>query len=548
VNKLATLSVQPLEEMYLNPLTRYDTGFGNIRHVRLFILIATVILMIALINFINLATARSETRAKEISLRKVTGARRPQLVRQFMGESLLFTLIATIGAILILQLMLPWFRTVTGKSLPVNFLNPAIWLVLGGLAVVSGLAAGIYPALFLSGQSPVWGRQHRNTTRSGNFRKVLVILQFAVSVGLMIGTWVIYDQLNFMRQKNWHLDNDIVIHVPVKENVGTQFEVFKNSLLSNPRITAIGVKNCLPTTLTNNTSGVFWPGKTRAHNDIFMETTRVDCDYFKTVGMEMAAGRSFSPEYPSDQTGAYILNETAVKLTGLKDPVGKPFRLYNQPGQIIGVVKDTYFKSLKRELNPQVYHLFTDLPRQAFFGSVFIRIQKTVGSRDLRDMITFIGQKWRDINSVAPFEYHFLDDTILDMYANDLRLSKIVTSFCFLAIFISCLGLFGLSAFIVQKRVREIGIRKTLGASSRQLMVMLSGEFSRWVLISFLISMPAAYYVMKKWLENFAYRSVIGWEIFVFSGILALIIAVLTVSYQAARAAATNPVDTIRER
>jgi putative ABC transport system permease protein len=320
----------------------------------------------------------------------------------------------------------------------------------------------------------------------------------------------------------------------------------KTELLKYPQITGAALKDCLPTGSRNNTSGVYWQGKNQSHNNIYMETTRVSFDYFKTMDMEMAAGRDFSREFSTDVSDAFILNETAVKVAGIQDPVGKMFQLYQKKGVIIGVVKDTYFKTMKRALNPQVYYLFTDIPKEAYFGSLFIRIKKTKDFGQLSEVLKYIENTWNKVNSVTPFEYYFLDETIDDLYKNERRLGRVFTYFAFLAIFISCLGLFGLSSFLVEKRTKEIGIRKTLGASVKYLVIMLSKDFSKWVLLSNMIAIPLAWYAMKQWLQNFAYQTGIGIWIFILSGSAALIIAFLTVVFQSLKAANTNPIDALR--
>lgn len=558
VQKQVSLSLQPLPGMYLHPLSKSDTNFGNIKFVRIFSLIALCILIIASINFVNLTTARSENRAKEIGIRKVLGGRRSQLIRQFFGESLVLTFIALVFASILVRLLLPAFNNLTGKNLVFQYSDPGIMLGLFLVTLLAGILAGFYPAVFLSSFKPVdvikgntgavsfFRGRAAGLRGSGSFRKVLVVMQFSVSIILIICSLIVYEQLNFIKNKSWKLEDDLIVHVPVRENIGNKYETVKAELLKSPQITGAALKDCLPTGLRNNTSGVYWPGKTQAHNDIYMETTRISFGYFKTMDMEITAGRDFSKEFPTDLTGGYILNETAVKVAGIKDPVGKMFQLYRKKGVIVGVVKDTHFKSMKRTLNPQVYYLFTDIPKQAFFGYLFIKIKRPDELRSLSQTISHIENTWNKVNSIAPFEYAFLDETIDNLYKNERRLGKIFTSFAFLAIFISCLGLFGLSSFLIEKRTREIGIRKTLGASVRHLVIMLSQDFSKWVLLANIIAIPLAWYAMKAWLQNFAYQTAIDPWIFILAGSAALIIALLTVVFQSLKAAGTNPVDALR--
>lgn len=298
--------------------------------------------------------------------------------------------------------------------------------------------------------------------------------------------------------------------------------------------------------MNNNTTGIWWEGKTDDQNDIHMETTRMDPDYFKTMGMKIVQGRAFSKDFPSDLTQAYVLNEEAVRQANLENPVGKKFALYGNEGIIIGVVENTFYHSLKTKLHPQVYYLFTNLPRQGYFGSVFVRINVTKSSQALPAVISYIGSVWQSVNSIAPFEYHFLDETIDAQYKNEQRLMKLFTIFAGLAIFISCLGLFGLITFMSEIRRKEIGIRKVLGASVSGIVAMLSREYLKWVAIANLFAWPVAWLAMNRWLENFAYRIDMRWWMFVFAAVLALVIALLTISWQAIRAAFSNPVASLR--
>lgn len=558
MNKEVSLSLQPLTEIYLHPLTKNDKDYGNIKMVRIFSLVALFILIIASINFINLTTARSENRAREIGMRKVMGGTRRQLMWQFLGESLFLAFIALFFAVILIQLLLPLFNGVTGKNLIFSYLDFQIIFGLLILALLVGLLAGLYPAFYLSsfkpvdvikGNWPLFSFLRGGSTgvmKKASLRKILVVFQFSVSVILIICTLVVYDQLNYIKDKSWRLAEDLIIHVPIKENVGTRYDFVKNELLKYPQIVDVTVKDCLPTGLRNNTSGVYWEGRTAVQDNIYMETTRVGFDYFKTMDMEIVEGRAFSREFSRDSSEAYILNETAIRTAGIKDPVGKMFQLYRKKGVIIGVVKDTHFKYMTSELNSQVYHLLTDIPRQAFFGSVFIRISGVHESSDISEVVKYVKKTWEQVNSVAPFEFYFLDETIAALYENEQRLGTIFTYFAFLAVFISCLGLFGLSSFLVVKRTKEIGIRKTLGASVGHLVLMLTKDFSKWVILSTVIAFPLAYLIMKKWLQNFAYRTDIDVWIFLASGFTALFIAFITVSFQSIRAAEARPVESLR--
>jgi len=383
-------------------------------------------------------------------------------------------------------------------------------------------------------------------TRMGTLRKILVVAQFSISIVLIICSLVVFDQLNYIKNKSWSSGEDLMIHVPVRDNIGSKFETFRANLLTHSKVVGVTVKDSLPTIMSNNTTGLNWTGKSSRQGKIAMETTRVGYNYFKTMNMKIIRGRAFSREFPSDPDNAYILNEKAVEVAGIKEPVGKMFQLYKKKGIVIGVVKDTHFKNMKIKMYPQVFHLLSDIPEQAFFGSVFIKIHGANTRKDISDILTFIKTSWQEINTVAPFEYHFLNDTIDALYKNEQRLSKIFTNFSLLAILISCLGLYGLSSFIIEKRTKEIGIRKILGANVRDLVYMLSANFATWVVSANLIAAPLAWYLMNKWLQNFAYRTSISLWIFVFSALTALLIALLTIIFQSLKAARANPVTSLR--
>jgi hypothetical protein len=377
-------------------------------------------------------------------------------------------------------------------------------------------------------------------------RRFLVVLQFALSIFLILATTVVYYQLRFIRNQSWSMKDDIILHVPVKDSIPAKYDVFKTELLQHPRITAVAMKDVVPTSLRNNTTSVGWEGKTPDQDHIHMETTRIGFDYFETMGIEVVAGRGFSPDYPGDLGSGYVLNEEAIRQMGIKEPVGKMFRLYDMPGQIVGVVKNAHFHSLRIALRPQVFYPFTVRYRQSLGGVVLVKVSDITAKTGLADVISHIEGVWNGINSFAPFEYHFLDETINAHYQSEQRLGRLFSYFAFLAIFISCLGLFGLASFVAEQRTKEIGIRKTMGASIKDIMLMLSKDFTRWVLVANLFAWPLGWYVMNRWLQNFAYRTSVAWWTFIAAGGLALAIAWLTVSLQTLKSAQANPVDSLR--
>ncbi len=558
VEKQLTFSLQALPDIYLNPLGNYDIPLGNKRYVVLFSVIALFILFIACVNYINLSTARAEKRAREVGLRKVVGAARVQVIKQFFGESLIMALLSLFLAVMSAWLLMPVFNGLTGKSLSFDIFDPMVLLGLLGITCLAGLLAGLYPALYLSSFEPInvlrnnlmarsWltGPSNRQA-RKGSLRRILVVAQFSLSIILILATMVIYNQLSFMRDKSWNSGGDVMLHIPFKDNLPAKYDLVRNELLKHSGISAVAAKDVVPTSLRNNTSGVGWEGKTEDQSGIHMETTRVDFNYFPTMGMDIVAGRGFSQEFPGDVGKAFILNEEAVRIAGIEAPVGKRFRLYGNVGTIVGVVENTYFHSLRTVLRAQVFYLFTDLARQSSGGVVLIRVKAPQGLNDLQETIARIENAWLGVNSVAPFEYRFLDETIAAQYGNERRLGRLFGYFAFLAVFISCLGLVGLASFLAELRTKEIGIRKALGAGLRDIVGMLSRDFTLWVLAANLIAWPVAWLVMRRWLQNFAYRTPITWWIFPAAGAIALVIAWATVSLQTLRAARSNPVDALR--
>jgi ABC-type antimicrobial peptide transport system permease subunit len=558
VSKQLTFSVQPMSEIYLNPLGNYDIPLGDKRYVYLFSLIAVFILSIACINFINLSTARSERRAREVGLRKVVGANRMQVVRQFFGESVALAFLSLGLAIGLANLLTPVFNGLTGKNMAFELLSLDVLISLAAITCLVGFMAGLYPALYLASFEPInvlrsnlgWKvllkKQSSRFIRKGILRRILVVTQFALSIILILATTVVYHQLSYMRNQSWSMKDDIILHVPAKDKIPSQYDVFKTELLRHPQITSVTIKDVVPTSLRNNTGSVDWEGKNPDQDNINMETTRIGYDYFKTMGMEIVAGRGFSPDFPGDVGSGFVLNEEAIKITGLEDPVGKMFRLYGMRGTIVGVVKNTHFHSLRVALMPQVFYPFTDLSNQSFGGVILIRISNLDSSAALSNTVSFIEGVWNDMNSFAPFEYHFLDETIDALYQNEQRLGRLFSYFAFLAVFISCLGLFGLVSFVAEQRTKEIGIRKAMGASIKDIMLLLSKDFTRWVLLSNLIAWPLGWYAMSLWLQNFAYRTSVAWWSFLAAGAVALVIAWLTISLQTVKSARANPVDSLR--
>ncbi len=545
----AAFFIQPLKDIYLNPLGPYDIPLGNKNHVRLFSLIALFLSIIAGINFINLATARAEKRAKEVGLRKVVGADRRQLVGQFFGESSLMTLLALALAVVLAWAALPQFNALTGKALALRVFDPGLLLILVAIACFVGILAGTFPSLYLSSFAParVLKGGRGGWVRKGALRRILVVGQFAISIALIVATIVVARQMTFIRQKSWSLGQDQMLTIPFKENIGPKYGLVRTELLKSSSVIAVAAKDSLPTELNNNTNGIGWEGKTDAQNGIYMETIRVDAHYFETMGMPIVAGRGFSDSFPGDVGTAFVLNETAVRTAGLENPVGKSFSLYRENGVIVGVVKDTYFQTFRREIRAQVFARYKDMIKDVSGTDVvLIKVKGDPAGNPFKEAVAHIEKVWKSVNTITPFEFHFLDAALDAQYQGEKRQGRLFGVFAFLAVFISCLGLFGLASFTAEQKTKEIGIRKTLGASTPNIVFLLSGDFSKAVLLANLISWPLAWYGMNNWLRGFAYRASLSPWIFLGAGLIALIISWLTVTLQTLKSARTNPADALR--
>ena len=530
---------QPLTKLHLYSNYKFDLPHGNIYYVYIFTFIAIFILLIACINFMNLSTSRFTNRIKEIGLRKVIGADRFQLIQQFFGESILFACIALPIALLIIEFSVPYFNSLSGKDLIFHYLDYRFILSLVSLVVLLGIISGSYPALFLSSFQPV--RILRGNVniglKSSSMRRALVVIQFSFAILAIVGSLVVLNQIRYIRNKNLGFDKENLVYAPTSGNFDNNYQAFKNDLLKYPDIVSITASDNLPTAFGHTTS-VDWEGKSSDVHQIF-QIHGISYDYLKTYDMNLAQGRTFSKEFSTDIGEAFVINETAAHVMNMKKPIGTKIAVKGKDGEVIGIVKDFHFKSLHEKIDPLILKLGT-LDREHNY--VTIRINTI----QLHDTITLLEQAWKKYSPNYPFELHFLDDQLDKLYTNEQRLGKIMSLFTFFMIFISCLGLYGLSTFVTQKRIKEIGVRKVLGASVPDIVYMLSKEFTKWVLLANFFSWPVAYYAMNKWLQNFVYRINMSWWTFVLAGALALVIALLTVSYQAIRSATTNPVEALK--
>ena len=538
-------SMIPLTKIHLHSDYNFEiTPPGNMQYVYIFGAVALFILLIACINFINLSTARSANRAKEVGIRKTLGTERKTLITQFLVESTLTVVISLLIAIGITWLILPFFNTVAGKSIQVNeMLDPRILLIIILIPFVVGLLAGSYPAAFLSRFNPITVLKGSSNTKykKSNLRNALVVVQFFFSIVLIIGTIVVYKQLNFIQNRKLGFNKDQVLIINGAYSLGNNIQAFKDDLLAMSGVKSGTLSSFLPVSSSaRNDNSYSKDAVMDSKNGIDMQTWTVDYDYIRTMGMEIIKGRNFSKEFAD--SNATIINETTAKFLGYEDPIGQKIYTFTDNNgsktsfNIIGVVKNFNFESLRENVGPLCMRLGT----QGAFASFKIEAGKA------QNLISQAEAKWKTLAAGLPFSYRFLDDSFNDMYRNEQRIGKLAISFAVLAIFIACLGLFGLATYMAEQRTKEIGIRKVLGASVGNVVNMLSKDFIILVLIASIIAFPVAWWAMHNWLQDFAYRINIGWWIFFAAGAIAFLIALMTVSSQAIKAALANPVKSLR--
>jgi len=535
--------------IFLHPMNKWhlysdfkngvNTG-GDIRYVWLFGIIGVFVLLLACINFMNLSTARSEKRAKEVGIRKSVGSVRSQLVTQFYCESMLIAAFSFVCALLLVQLCLPFFNEVAGKKVSILWGSPLFWLAGIGFTLFTGLIAGSYPALYLSSFNPV--KVLKGTFRAGRLasvpRKVLVVLQFTVSIALIIGTIVVFNQIQYAKNRPIGYSVNGLMIVPLQTDaIIKQYDAIKNDLMSSGVVASVSRSDTRITTNGDYSNGGFtWQGKDPALQENF-KSVGVSPEFGKTVKWEINEGRDFNPAFPSDSS-AFIINEAAVKYLGFKNPIGQTITWTGSGNyKIIGVVKDMVIESAYQPVEQTFFYLPKTL------NNVDIRLDANTGAHDA---ISKIGAIFKKYDPSTPFEYSFADDDYAKKFDNEERIGKLSSTFAALAIFISCLGLFGMASFMAEQRTKEIGIRKVLGATVFNLWQLLSKDFVALVIISLLIAMPISYYFMHKWLQGYEYRTAITWTVFAVAAVGALIIAVLTVSYQSIKAAVANPVKSLK--
>jgi ABC-type antimicrobial peptide transport system permease subunit len=488
----------------------------------------------------NLATARSGNRAKEIGMRKVSGAYKTDIIKQFFGESILFSLISLVFALIIVWLLLPAFSNLAAKDLSMDISgNLPVLLGLLCIALMTGIISGSYPAFFLSAFQPV--NVLKGTLKSGSkgsaFRKILVVIQFSLTILLIICTTFVYNQLNYMRNRKIGYEKENMIYFGMRKEIKEKYESVKNELLQDPNILGVTASSNVPTYGYSFSNSMWrWEGQ-NPEEETLMRAVFINDDYFETFGMEIVEGRSYSKEFSTDVSEAIMVNEAAVKAMGMESPVGQRLSISDSNFTIIGVVKNYHFRSLRQEIGPLILIYNADAS-----GVLFARLK----SDDIPKTIGYIEKVWKKFAPGYPFNYRFLDDALDRLYRSEQRIGTILKYFAILAIFISCLGLFGLASFMAEQRTKEIGIRKILGARVSNIVLLLSKEFTKWVLMSNIIACPMAYYAMKKWLQSYAYSiNIVIWP-FLLSATLAFVIALCAVSFQAFKAATANPVESLR--
>ena len=544
IQPIFTYNLQPLTgiHFYSHLLDEFEAN-SDITNVYIFSFLAFMILLIACFNFMNLSTSRSTMRAKEVGLRKVIGAKQSQLIQQFLGESFIVTTLAALISVVLLEVFLPYFNNIAGTQIKFALIdNPSALFMLLGIVFIVGLISGSYPAFFISSFIPI--KVLRGTLIAGRkgfmFRNIFVVFQFAISIGMIFGFLIVNEQLNFIRKRKLGFNKDNIVVVSLPDAVSRQkYEIIKNEFLKNPQVVNAAASSYVPGSerISNN---LFIPEGFRRDQAMGYQTLKVDHDFVETYSIELAEGRDFSKEIALDRIEAFIVNEAFVRRLGWKTAVGKGLEWdysVDRKGMIVGVIKDFHFMSLRQKIEPLVLHIY-----EREFKSLSVCVR----SQNISETINLLRIAWSKVRPNIPFEYYFLDDNFNNLYQSEQRLSRIFSYFALFAIFVACLGLFGLASFHTERRTKEIGIRKVLGASASNITVMLSKEFTKWVLVANVIAWPVAYYVMNRWLQNFAYRINVNILIFIFSSLLAIGVALMTVSFQAVKAAIANPVEALK--
>jgi len=535
-------SLAPLTDIHLRSNTKFELEpNGDIQYVYIFSILALFILLLACVNFTNLSTARAIKRAREVGIRKVMGSVKKQLIVQFLSESVLFTFFSMLLSYVLIFLLLPYFNQLANKNISFDFfLNYKLILAVLLVSFIAGILAGIYPAFFLSSFNTI--RVLKGASMQGSqkkpLRSSLIVFQFFVSTALIIATVIIYQQLHYMQNKKLGYDKDQVLFLPDARLLGKDQTAFKQQLLQDNRVVSASISRSIPGGQIMDGTEIYPKNENSNGTEIHASISHVDYDYLHTLGIQILKGRNFSKDFPTDSSGI-VINEAAVQQLGWtnENAVGKTIvRSGQEEFKVVGVVADFNYASLKQKIAPLMMMLGRN------FGGLIIKIN----TRDVKGFLADLKKQWNSFNPAGPLEYNFLDEKFAALYASEQRTKQIFSAFAVLAIIIASLGLFGLSAFVIEQRAREIGIRKVLGASVQQVLLLVSKEFLLLVGIAFIISVPVTWWAMHEWLKDFAYRINIGTGVFVAAGLAAILIAFFTISFQAIRAAIANPVKSLR--
>ncbi len=540
---ISSLFLQPLSQVHL--YDRFEGGRqtgGQIGYVRLFGVVAGFILLIACVNFMNLATARSMQRAKEVGVRKSVGASRRSLIGQFISESMALSGMAAAVALLLVQLLLPAFNRMTDRQLVLPVASIDFWLLLGGITLLTGLVAGSYPAFLLSSFKPV--QVLKGTLRIGSgaaqLRQGLVVFQFVLSMMMIVATIVVYRQIQYIRSRDIGLQRENLLHFGAAPGIGKHFEAYRAELLRQPGVQQVTRANHNPIAIRGTSTSVEWKGK-QPKEVISFQILKTDYGLLSVSGIRLKDGRDFSRSFPTD-SAAYLVNEEAARRMGMRNPVGQPLTVFGRKGSIIGLVKNFHSRDMHVGDIPTQTAPLVMLLQPSECGRVLVRTEAGMTAQAIAGLET-LHRKY------APgewFEYKFADEDFEQMYRGDVMVGKLANGFSGIAIFISCLGLFGLATFTAEKRTKEIGIRKVLGANVTGIVALLSKDFLKLVLVAVLVASPLAWYAMNEWLAGFTHRITIGWSVFALAGGVALLVALLTVSFQSVKAALANPVKSLR--
>jgi ABC-type antimicrobial peptide transport system permease subunit len=524
--------LQPLKNIHLYSIW----GGGPIKNVRLFSAIAALLILIAAINFTNLSTAMSARRFREIGVKKTYGANRKVLIWQFLSETLLLSFLSLFVALILAESFLPWYNSLLKSDLSISYTN---WKLMCGflvIVIITGILSGAYPALFLSSFKPVDILKPKGSSHQKSFlREVLVVLQFCLAIVLIINTIIIKKQQSYMQKRDLGIQKENILYVPLRGEMKSKYELFKSQLLLNPAIKSVTFSSHLPTGVWSNGGGYKWQGK-RPETDPLVSNTTVDFDYASTFGIQMLEG-DFYTENKYKDTSHIVINQTFADIIALKPIIGEVIEVWGMQMKIIGVTKDFHFKPLFSKIEPLAMMCIPDYHQYMLCKISSDNIQKTLKK---------IEELHNEVTGGFPFEYHFLDEEYDNLYANEQRQGRIFNIFSFLAIFISCLGLFGLSSFMIAQRTKEIGVRRANGAKVVNIMMLFIRYYLRWVIVSFLIALPVSYYFIHAWLKTYAFRTTISWWIFALAGVIAFVIAILTVSWQSYHAANRNPVEALK--